>query len=401
MSYNSNTKTITAPVSVYDVQQALNTGDHDVGSLCVNTGINPWAKCKPISAPNIVRALKYNEAEQVTNYHCGLSVVSDTRSFSYFLQAVQASLNNASYKHNNVYTAVKYDKPTGTILSPYRLSDFDGYWHNAYLDASINDESAGGDGLPISTVYSRNIQINLRGTVQDQALPDDSGKLAYYVNHMSGGSQIAARQNLHILDIIQWQLSTGVVLSNLRRGILIMRADSPSTYKWATGSIPWASDPDWVSTFGSSSGTSVWVVEFYTNVNYAGGTENRTGQFFCIPEFSYVTTCITNANFAGTYPACNPYAEMIEIFYQCDAQISTFDELYLELQLYGNNTWSPITTVTVKNSSTVDERGVYENLYRIDETIVGMTMRVRVYGKLAGSANTTTFYYSEEATIHE
>ena len=403
MSYNSNTKTITAPVSVYDVQQALSTGDHDVGRLCVNTGINPWAKCKPINAPGIIRALDYSKAEQVTNYHCGLSVVYSTNNFNDFLAKVQASLNNASYKYLNEYTAVKYDRPTGTMLSPFRLSDYDGYRHNAELDASIPDESAGGDGLPISPVYSRNIQIDLRGTVTNKPLPDDSIKLAYYTNHMSGASQIAARYNLHILDIIHWQLNSGVVLTNLRRGILIMRQDSTGVYRWTSSTIPWASDPDWANAFGSSSGTPVWVVEFYTNVDYAGGTENKTGQFFCIPEFAYITTCITNASFAGTYPASNPYAEMIEIFYQCDAPISTFDELYLELQIYGESygvgTWDPVTTVTVKNYSTVDVRGVYENLYRIDETIIGKKMRVRVYGKLAGSSNTTTFYYSEEVTI--
>lgn len=400
MSYNPNTKTINAPVSVYDVQQALSTGDHDVGTLCVNTGINSWAKCKPISAPNIVRALDYSIAEQVTNYHCGLSVVSDTRDFNYFFQAVRASLTNPAYKRNNVYTAVKYDKPTGTILSPYRLSDFDGYRHDAYLDAIIND---GSQDPSISPVYSQAIQIDLRGTVENKPLPNDSTKLAYYVDHMSSTSQIAARPNLHILDIIQWQLSTGVVLSNLRRGMLIMRADSTSTYKWATGTIPWASDPDWSSTFGSASGTSVWVIEFYTTANYAGGTENRTGQFFCIPEFSYVTKCITNANFAGSYPECNPNTNMIGVIYSCDAPVSTFDELFIDLEIeYQSGTWDRINppTITVKNYAGTNVQSTYENILSIDSTNRGKNMRIRIYGKLSGSANTTTFYYSEEVVIN-
>lgn len=44
MSYNPNTQTITAPVSVYDVQQVLATSDNDVGRLCVHSAINMWAR---------------------------------------------------------------------------------------------------------------------------------------------------------------------------------------------------------------------------------------------------------------------------------------------------------------------------------------------------------------------
>lgn len=397
MAYSNNV--ITAPVSIYNVQRALNSTANDVGRLCSHQNINPWAKCKPIIAANIIRPLDYSRAEQVTNYHCGLTVVYSASNFNDFLAKVRSALTNSDYKYQNEYTAVKYDRPTGTIAAPFRLSDFNGYRLNSYLDYTIHNESAGGDGLPISPLYSRNIQIDLRGTPADVTLPDDSARLSYYVNYMSGGDQIAARENIHVLDLIHWQLGTGVVLTNLRRGILIMRQDDLTTYRWTSQRLPWGTNSEWANLFGSAAGTRVWVVEFYTNVNYAGGNANMNGQFFCIPQFSYITTCLTNANFSGSYPASTPFNN-IEVFYQCDAPISTFNELYIDLQIeYTSGIWDKVATITVKNTSTTDVRSVYENVYGVDSTNRGKYMRIRVYGKISGSSTQKDFYYSESEII--
>lgn len=385
-------------VSFADVQTVLGISNVRESELCTHDNINRWAKCKPIAAANIVRPLDYEHAEQVFNYHCGLSVVYSASSFNDFLSKVRSTLNNNDYKYLNEYVAVKYDRPTGTMASPFRISDFDGYRHNAYLDYTIHNESAGGDGLPISTMYSSNIQIDLRGTSTDASLPDDSSKLDYYVDWMSGGDKVAARENLHVLDVIDFQLGQAIGLKNFRRGILIMRTDD-SSYRWVTGTIPWSTDPEWANLFGSASGTRVRVVEFYTNVNYSGGTDNRNGQFFCIPQFTYVTTCITNANFSGSYPASTPY-DYIEVFYNCDAPIYTFDELYIDLQIeYTSGIWDRVATITVKNYSTTDVRAVYENVYDIDSTNRGKYMRIRIYGKLSGSSTTKDFFYSESEII--
>lgn len=401
--YVDTTVTPNLGVSVADVQTVLGETSGDVGTLCQSENINPWAKCKPITAANIIRPLDYEHAEQVYNYHCGLSVVYSASNFNDFLSKVRSSLTNNDYKYQNEYVAVKYDRPTGNFASPFRLSDFNGYRHNAGLDYTIHDESAGGDGQPISTMYSRNIQIDLRGTPTDAALPDDSSRLDYYVDWMSGGDNIAARENLHVLDVISFQLGQAVGLKNFRRGILIMGTGNDLSYRWCTGTIPWSTDTEWANLFGSASGTSVRVVEFYTNVSYSGGTENKSGQFFCIPQFAYVTTCITNANFSGSYPASNPNDNAIEVFYRCDAPISTFDELYIDLQIeYTSDIWDKVTTITVKNTSTTDVRAVYENVYSIDDTNLGKRMRIRIYGKLSGSSYTREFFITpngEEETI--
>jgi hypothetical protein len=179
-----------------------------------------------------------------------------------------------------------------------------------------------------------------------------------------------------------------------------MRQDDLSTFRWTSQAIPWGTDSEWDNLFGSAAGTRVWVVEFYTNVNYAGGNANMNGQFFCIPQFSYITTCITNANFSGSYPASTP-SDTIEVFYQCDAPISTFDELYIDLQIeYTSGIWDKVATITVKNASTTDVRSVYENVYGIDSTNRGKYMRVRIYGKVSGSSTQKDFYYSESVIIN-
>ena len=48
MSYDPNTRKITAPVSIYDVQQALGTSHSDVRSLCESGNVNKWSKYKPV-----------------------------------------------------------------------------------------------------------------------------------------------------------------------------------------------------------------------------------------------------------------------------------------------------------------------------------------------------------------
>ena len=403
MAYNPTTGIITAPVSIRDVQRALGSSSPDLGTLCKHQSINPWAKCKPIVAPSIIRSLDYAHAEQVTNYHCGLDVVYSTSNFNDFLTKVRAALSNPDYSYQNDFTAVKYTRPTGGMAAPFRLTDFQNYKKNAILDYTVDDSSAGGDGLPIQSVYSRNIQINLVESPGDVTLPDDSSRLAYYINHMAGGQQIAAREYLHVLDLIYWQLQSGIVLTNLRRGILIMNYSDQNIYRWTSQTIPWATDPEWATLLGSSSGERVWVVEFYTNLSYVGGGANLNGRFFCIPNFSYPTTCITLANFSGSYPASVPSTpyDTIEVFLQCDAPISTtFAELYIELQIERTmGSWESVTTITVKNQWTSDIRSYYENVYGVDDSDKGKNMRIRIYGMLTNSSVLRDFYYSESVII--
>ena len=402
--YADNSTNPPKGVSFKDVQTVLGIGNVRESELCTSGKINMWAKCKPIVAP-LVRPLDYAHAEQVTNYKCGLTCIM-AQSFNSFLSAVRSALNDSNYKFNGEFVAVKYTRPTGGMASIYRISDFDGYNHRSEVDYSIHNESQGGDGLPVSAVYSRNILIDLRGTPQDQDLPDDGARISYYLNFMSGGTQIAAREMMHVYDIINWA-NTSFLTNNLKRGMLLINEDG---YMWATGRLPW-SNPDWVNLFGGSNGKPVTCIEFYTTTSYAGGTENKTGTFIAIPQFSYVTKCITNANFSGTYPTQTP-SDTIEIFYLCDAAINTFDELYIDLQIcYDGVTWEKVSmgnpdytfflgSLVLRNSNVQrTPLAVYESVCNISSTERGKKMRLRVWGKLSGNSITRDFYFSEETTI--
>lgn len=111
-------------VSVYDVQQALSSTSNDVGTLCKSDAINKWARYKPIVVANELGHLKYS---QIAAAVFGLQKKANTtlyyKSDSVDGTRVGNSLSdlNAVFDGNIQWT---YNKPTGRISSPYRLSDF-------------------------------------------------------------------------------------------------------------------------------------------------------------------------------------------------------------------------------------------------------------------------------------
>lgn len=397
---------ITAPVSIRDVQKALGVGSGDVGTLCRSSMINMWAKCKPIKA-DVIRPLNYAAGEQITNYKAGLSCIYAT-SFNAFKQLIENNWDNENYKNEGDFVAVKYDKPIGGASSPYRLTDFNGYRRTAYLASDVIDGNNQTIGW-VSSVYSKNIIIDLRsGNRADVTLPDDTTLITNYQNWMS--ATIGTRENLHVYDVINWQLSNGAFSQNLRRGMLIIGQDG---FKWSSVTLPWSSDSSWMNTLGSSSGANVKCIEFYTNVRYEGGVENKSGTFIAIPQFSYITKCYTDANFSGSYPATTP-SGYVEIFFGCDAPVTTFYDLFITLQInYSGSLWEDVTlssiyqlengAIRVRYGDTgyTDDRAVYENAYRIQSGDIGKKMRIKIWGRLnSHSEAAKDFYTSEEWIIN-
>ena len=110
---------ITAPVSISDVQTAIHNSSTDLGTLCsyhsesggVQTGINKWAKYKPV--------VYANKVDQMSD--------SEFASVNYGLTAPNQKINVPSTM-SDTWT---YTPPGGTINAPYRLTDFYHYSHNA------------------------------------------------------------------------------------------------------------------------------------------------------------------------------------------------------------------------------------------------------------------------------
>lgn len=53
MAYDPTSRSISAPVSIYDVQRALGISKKDLGELCQAQSINQWSKMKPVEFPYI------------------------------------------------------------------------------------------------------------------------------------------------------------------------------------------------------------------------------------------------------------------------------------------------------------------------------------------------------------
>ena len=157
---NSNGK-ITAPVSFADVNAVLGTSHTDLGNLCKDTHINMWAKYKPlhlsyfigIPTEAMLKAVKY-----------GLSLYSS------------ASLSTIISNTNGTLNGWTYSKPSGGAASPYRLHDFNKYYHNAqpiFKQFNCNDKIKAGaqfyatitvslesdDELTLSDLYEASQQL--------------------------------------------------------------------------------------------------------------------------------------------------------------------------------------------------------------------------------------------------
>jgi hypothetical protein len=137
MSYLSGT--ILAPVSIYDVQQALGVSERDLGSLCIHENVNPWAKYKPVRFPAIDTTKDPTTAASwLNNDKTWASVArwwnnptgqsSDMHSCGFHIPTKDvASLVSADFD------GWEYEKPRGGANEPFRLLDFNQYFHNAVV----------------------------------------------------------------------------------------------------------------------------------------------------------------------------------------------------------------------------------------------------------------------------
>lgn len=138
MAYSNNL--ITAPVSIYDVQRALNASANDVGRLCAHQNVNKWARYKPVTVANVLRQITQTE---LSNAKYGLTPALNSMLFSKSdstesgTSPVASATELETVLNSNQQWA--YNKPDGAMASPFRLSDFScpsdnnpgyGYYHD-------------------------------------------------------------------------------------------------------------------------------------------------------------------------------------------------------------------------------------------------------------------------------
>lgn len=117
---------ITRPVAIYDVQRALGLSKADLGTLVIANGVNMWARYKPETAVTGLATLGVQpitlQQRNLNGYGIEAKMSNGVGSISTLVDRLRAGTAASTFT---------YKKPYGTIASPYRLTDFDNYWHAA------------------------------------------------------------------------------------------------------------------------------------------------------------------------------------------------------------------------------------------------------------------------------
>lgn len=121
---------ITAPVSIEDVKKVLNESSNDIATLCKNHNINMWSKYKPVN-------LKKKFVTDTLNSD-GRSWTAPSGKLGWWLgnnTVNDAALVIPLVSRKSDFDSDKakwiYNRPYGGNESPYRLSDFAGYYDDA------------------------------------------------------------------------------------------------------------------------------------------------------------------------------------------------------------------------------------------------------------------------------
>lgn len=126
---------ITAPVSIEDVKKVLNESSNDIANLCKSHNINMWSKYKPVNlrkkfVPDTLNSdgKSWTAPSGRLGWWLGNNTVNDA--------ALVIPLVSRKSDFDSDKAKWTYNKPYGGNESPYRLSDFAGYWDDAQAPIS-------------------------------------------------------------------------------------------------------------------------------------------------------------------------------------------------------------------------------------------------------------------------
>lgn len=139
---------ITAPVSIYDVQRCLGLSSNDVGTLCASERIKRWAKFKPVNIGGTYGGSTYintypllNSSTKRWDESLSFQWWRDTNRHNnlsrYGIIPVIATSASALYTKYAEGGEWLYYPPMGGSNYPYRLIDFNQYYHNAPEPAGL------------------------------------------------------------------------------------------------------------------------------------------------------------------------------------------------------------------------------------------------------------------------
>lgn len=121
---------ISAPVSINDVQTVLGTSQNgDLGSLILNGNINKWSKKKPVPHSNLFASNPPDKGGDSVWYKAG----------TFGLDIRKATSITDLINNQHTLSQYNYNRPTGGVNSPFRLLDFNGYYHLAEHPITVFD----------------------------------------------------------------------------------------------------------------------------------------------------------------------------------------------------------------------------------------------------------------------
>lgn len=94
-------------LSVAMVKSELGASTNNVGQLCIHPNINMWSSRKPVQFPSVIALVDAEFIGEYNNRGILFAEMTPHNGFGYY--------------------EILYQKPTGGLESPYRLSDFSGY----------------------------------------------------------------------------------------------------------------------------------------------------------------------------------------------------------------------------------------------------------------------------------
>lgn len=237
---------ISRPVAIYDVQRAIGNGSPDLATLCKASTVNMWARYKPETAVTGLTTLGIPpitlQQRTLNGYSIEAKTSAGVGSISTLVDRLRAGTQQDCFT---------YKQPYGTIASPYRLTDFENYWHGA--------------PCPITAPYN---PTDILGVTQQGTL-----QLYYYVDVQ--GSEYG----LGLKDL-RFQ-SDSQQLSNYYFGVLIY---NNNTYAAATQDHVMGSTQQEgldVTLTGVPQATATYqMVPFFSTRPFASASESGTGTIY-------------------------------------------------------------------------------------------------------------------------
>ena len=320
---------INQPVSIYDIQRAVGSGNTDLGRLCTASTVNKWATFKPMPTGTITRINRNGTAPfgvrnpyRYVNPSTG-DIITDTSVPTKLIDVISALKLAILGGYSNPFLddLTMIVRPVGGTNSAFRMTDFvttqsvrgstpirglasvHGYKQTASLQFGYYDQQGYYHGI------SRSLAVNGEGKIVADSNQDISiDPLEAFGNPFYDlDTRIAwgrdAENSLCVLDWLDAMFSV-TSLTPLRRGIVLFTNDGVETPDLvAVDTIPWAS-----STRNLPASTYTWhCVEFLTTANVITSSEfielsqwnyeNANNQWMLIPGMIF-----KNLKFAQSDP---------------------------------------------------------------------------------------------------